>query len=80
VSDRREPTPEQLVGIVAETLIDRLHVLRRAGETVDFNNVARLLGEIINEQIDAGNLMTDEQLEQLRGMPDELDETTKGQT
>lgn len=75
MSDKREPTAVQLVAIIAEKTIDRLHVLRASGERIDFNNAARVLGEVINNEIDNGALITDEMCERLVGMPDELDET-----
>lgn len=71
--ERLEPTAEQLISIILEKTIDRCRILRSSGAAVDFNECARVLAEVINDEVDSGAFITDDMCEQLVGVPDELE-------
>lgn len=59
------------MAIIAEKTIDRLRVLGASGEVVSFNDAARILGDVINAEIDNGSHITDEMCERLSAIPQE---------
>jgi hypothetical protein len=65
---RTELTPEQLVARISEETVERVERMKRCGVELSFNEAARVLAEVINEQIDAGAYITDDVCRQLVGL------------